>query len=309
MVGILRNRVILNFGSDDFPRGTVSRSPPSRVTLNFPNEGSCVRSLYLLAALIVIGICPAWADPLSLSYAVMGTGGTSQPIAGFSGSSFEWANNTGTVAGSVLTAYGFDPLQTIPGVTADYWINNDIRGSLLLSSTFSLNGTQTLDVTTMGLTLEGQDYVQIEFALLLENSQVAAVLTNTRPDGIDVFGDIGVTPSYTAPSAGVNTVSQTGTLSSIATIGGVDYGRDALPGDCGENCYTEISSSYTPNAGQYQLLFGSFTSDGSNNRPGAVIVQSVSVPEEGTLPDLLVLGFMAVLWMGWRKYKPVMGRA
>jgi len=261
------------------------------------------RSILIVAFLFGLA-CSACADSLSLTYTVMGSGGQSQPIAGFSDSSFWWVDSTGTTPGSVLTGYGFDPVPPGPG-QSPFFINQYASGSLLLSSSFTLTGTETLAVDFSSLWKNNQPWYEAEFALLLQNSHVVAVLADVRPDGINHTGDFGSMPgtAYATPSPGVTT-STTRANTTVVTLGGISYGQNSNQlGECVANggaCMTLIASSITPGAGDYQLLFGAFNL-GSPSGPSALALNLVSVPEEGTLADLLVMAALALAWIMWRR--------
>ena len=58
---------------------------------------------------------PALSEAASITFSVVGSGGTSAPVAGFSDSPFWWIDSTGNVAGSALATYGFNPVVALPG--------------------------------------------------------------------------------------------------------------------------------------------------------------------------------------------------
>lgn len=246
--------------------------------------------LILLMAISMSG--SVWADSFPLTYTATGTGGLSQPVAGISNSSFWWANNSGTIPGSVLSSYGFS-LLTDPSR------NDQFSGSLLLSSSFTLNDGDTLNVAATALQADFFAWPSDTFGVLLQGSQVDAVLFNVRPDGIpcvDGAYGCGPTPGNTAPSPGVTTSTTRSSLTNIAVVGGVDYGAVTDASRCGYNCQLNIASSYAPGAGTYQLLFGSVYWSGAygwgDYHPTAVVVENVSVPEPSSWEFLLCMGLL-----------------
>jgi hypothetical protein len=259
---------------------------------------------FVLCAVLLLGLTGfASADDLQLGYTVMGTGGLSAPAAGFSNSPFWWADTSGNVAESVLASYGFTPYTLPSGQNPGY---SSVTGSLLLSSSFSMVAGQTLSITTTAITNQAQDSKQLDFALLLQNNQLAAVLSDISPDGSQGFGDFAL--GQKAPvSAGVtNTVmnSSSGGVGTPFTLGSNQYnGAPTNPGSL--NISTQILSTYTPGAGTYQLLFGAFYQPTSGPSQSAIAVQSVSMPEEGMRIDLFISGiaFMILGLMGWRSLK------
>jgi hypothetical protein len=260
---------------------------------------------FVLSAVLILGLAGfASADPLQLGYTVMGTGGLSGPAAGFSNSSFWWADTSGNVAESALANYGFVPYTVPAGQNPGY---SSVTGSLLLSSAFTIGAGQSLNVTTTAITDEAQDSKQLDFALLLENSQLVAVLSNISPDGSQGFGDFVIGQKALA-SAGVTTTilnSSSGEVGDPFTLGSYQY--NGAPTNRGSlNTSTELLSSYAPGAGTYQLLFGAFFQPTDAPSQSAMTVQSVSMPEEGTRTDLLISAFVVVILglLGWRAMKP-----
>jgi len=244
-------------------------------------------SLRLMLSLLVLSI-PTFADTVS------GTGGTSPAVSGFSGSSFEWIDNTGGVDASTLSSlFGYNVFQSGPGEPGS--------GSLLLSNPFTVGATSTLNVSFSIFTAEniGSSFNELGFAVLLQNSQLVAILGASRPDGINHIGDFGDFPTVTfqAPSGGVTTTSHThlnGSDLPVMTLGSQQYGTLVDASNCFLNCLTDVTSSYTPGAGTYQILYGSFVYDGANHNAAGLAVKAVSVPE----PTPLELAFVTLLLIG-----------
>src|SRR5690348_4556594 len=132
---------------------------------------------FVLCAVLLLGLTGfASADDLQLGYTVMGTGGLSAPAAGFSNSPFWWADTSGNVSGTAMANYGYAPYFNLyTSTTINY---TDFQGSLLLSSAFSVNGWQPINITTTSMTDRSFDWTQLDFALLIQNSQVVAVLSD-----------------------------------------------------------------------------------------------------------------------------------
>jgi hypothetical protein len=233
-----------------------------------------------------------------LNYAVTGIGGLSPAVAGVSGNSFWWAGSSmpgATVSGSVLTNYGFDPMSGVGRngtAPAPYVSNNDYTGSLLLSTPFTVNGNQGLTVTFGTLGTHSFPWGNVEFATLVQNSQVVAVLgladgmsiTQTEEDGYapgTVFEPL-------TSGAQMTVDYMFGAYPAPFQLGSTQFG---CSGNLAGPCQNEFTSTYTPTAGTYQLLFGSFAKD---NNPVAIAVKSVAVPEEGSL-TYLALGFATIL--------------
>jgi hypothetical protein len=243
---------------------------------------------------------PALSEAASITFSVVGSGGTSAPVAGFSDSPFWWIDSTGNVAGSALATYGFNPVVALPG--SDVWgVDYGYPGSLLISNEFSLIDGEGLTIDMSVMAAHASPWDDIGFAVLLENSSVRAVLANTRPDGINHIGDFGSVPgtTLTSVSPGVATTVSTGDFSGVTTLGTSIYGQATSPADCFSNCITNITTSITPGAGTYQLLFGSFGYNSAHSGPTAVAVKSVNTPEPGTL--LLIASGLLILRRGRRQ--------
>ena len=239
--------------------------------------------LRLVCSLLVLSL-PTFADT------VTGTGGSSAAVPGFSGSSFEWIDDTGGVNASTLSSvFGYNVFDSGTGQPG--------TGSLLLSNTFTVNGSSTIDVDFSIFTAEnpGSSFNELGFAALLQNGQLVAILGASRPDGINHIGDFGDVPSLTfqGPSSGVTSTLTGGTLP-VMTLGSQQYGTVVNGASCASNCLTNINSTYTPGAGTYQILYGSFVFDGPNPNAAGLAVQSVNVPE----PNSLEMAFVAMLLIG-----------
>lgn len=241
--------------------------------------------------LLVLSL-PSFADT------VIGTGGNSPSVTGFSSSSFEWIDNTGNVDASVLSSiFGYNVFQS-----GD---SNPGTGSLLLSNPFTVGAGSSLNVNFSIFTAQnpGFSFDELGFAVLLQNFQVVAILGANRPDGINHIGDFGSFPGVTfqGPSNGVTSthVTHPGSMP-VMTLGSQDYGTNVDQLSCNNNCFTDISSTYTPGAGTYQILYGSFVYGSPNDHAGGLAVKSVSVPE----PTALELFFVALVLFAAAKLLP-----
>jgi len=246
------------------------------------SAGRTSRRILMTMVLSLGAAGAAQAGPIT-SYTVMGTGGESTTIPEFSNGSFWWADYTGGVAGSpTLGSFGFNPVPGLPS-----YLDNS-TGSLLLSNSFTLNDGDELSVD-ISVFSANADKGHVGFALLLENSTLLAILANIRADGETTPIDAPHPPSwdFAAPSAGVAVTSQTYGVAEMPdfALGGAQYGSMSGPGSCGggslPGCMTNVSSTYAPGAGTYQLLFGVYSFSGftDSTRPTALAVQSVSVLE------------------------------
>ncbi len=257
------------------------------------------KSLLFLSIFLCVFVSVASAD--NLSYTVTGSGGLSPAVPGVSQNSFWWAaSNTpySTVPGSVLTSYGFDPLSgTSPsGFTpAPYAENGLYTGSLLLSTPFTVDGAQGLTLTWGEVTAEGFDYGNFEFAVLLQNSQTVAILGLVAPVVPGSTSDEMEPGTILTPvSSGVQVTTNYYNAGYPGTfqLGSTEF-EESTTQSCDESpCQGLFTSSYTPAAGSYQLLFGSFSN--GNNFPAAVTVESASVPEGSSL-SYVVIGFLLIL--------------
>jgi hypothetical protein len=266
-----------------------------------------VSLLWIIFVLAFAGV--ASAD--SLTYTVMGYGGSSPAVTGVSQNPFYWAASdapSATVSGSVLTTYGFDPLSgAVRGVTPAPYSHNDLyTGSLLLSTPFTVNGAQGLTVNFAEVTAAGFDYGNFEFAVLLQNSQTAAILGLVAPVVPGAVTDepyAGTVLTPVSPGVQVTTHYYNAGYPGTFQLGSTEFGQ--FTGNntnlyCSNSpCQGLFTSSYTPTAGSYQLLFGSFGN--GNNFPAAVAVESVSVPEGDSL-GYVVAGFMVILLLRRRTH-------
>ena len=244
-----------------------------------------------LVVLIALSL-PAFADPVS-SYTTIGTGGVSGPVANFSNSSFAWADNTGGVNASTLSStYGYGVFQD----GSSYG-----TGSLLLSNPFTVSAGSTLSVNFSLFTSQNPmcqcDY---GFGVLLQNSHLVAVLGASRMDGIGLVGAFGPFPFtiFAGPSAGVSTTITNDPSLAFphTTLGSQTYGTLFDTRSCNTfPCVTEITSTYAPAAGTYQLLFGSFSAFDAppQHAASAIAVKSVQVPE-GPAIEYIALALLAI---------------
>jgi hypothetical protein len=255
-------------------------------------------SLILLMTIPLVLSTPIFADT------VLGMGGVSPAISGFSGTSFQWIDDTGGVDASVLSnVYGYSVLASGQSVTG--------AGSLLLSNPFTVDGTNTLDVSFSLFTAEGalgSNFNELGFAVLLRNSQMVAVLGAYRPDGINHITDIGNVQAFTfsGPSSGVTTTRNTHQSLSdlpVMTLGSEQYGVSADLSSCFVNCLTDVTSSYTPTVGTYQILYGSFFLDSNPNPHAAgLAVKTVKVPEPTPVElGVVALGLIGTLILALRR--------
>src|SRR4051812_15709616 len=221
--------------------------------------GGCMRWLLLFVSVT------AWGIPIDLTYTVIGTGGFSQPITPISNQPFWWTDSTGGISGETLGPFGYNPAPSFPLST---W-----TGSLLRSNPFSLTDDDTLSIDVLQFKQHDRQVYNVGFGLLLEDSQLRAILFNRRSDGGRQVGDAVSPPGYLFPSPtpGVEmTLTAAGDPLHFGnmpvTLGGITYGPVGAPEYyCGSNavpnnfCSTEIKSSYRPGLGIYELLFGQFT--------------------------------------------------
>jgi hypothetical protein len=185
-----------------------------------------LKILFLGASVCMVAPFVAEAD-LDLNYTVYGNGGLSQPIAGLSDAPFWWVDTTGNVtAPDIATQYGYQvaeshPSALYPGI-----------GSLLLSSAFELNVSDTLSVTVDRITNEYTPGYDSTFAVLLENGQLRDILYE-QTDTLNEVGD-------------------------TIILGGIQYGpcHPVIDGCIATGSSGWQTFSVTPGAGTYQLLFG-----------------------------------------------------
>ncbi len=207
----------------------------------------------------------------TLAYTVMGIGGLSLPIPGFTRISTWWIDSTGNNGGGVLTSYGFDPVVPNQNM-APFALNDIVLGSLLLSSEFQVAQGQALTVKTLVLSPTTSCREEIDFVLLLKNSSLSAVLSVLRPDNINIFGDMGPMPSLTHTSPGVTTVVTPKVWNAGISLNGQRYGRPFHPGSLDK--YLRVTSSCKPGQGSYQLAFGTYH---SSRGPSAMIIGAVTL--------------------------------
>ena len=181
--------------------------------------------------------------------------------------------------------------------------------SLLLSSPFTLEDGDLFTLSMSLLTADdprlfaSQD---VGFALLVQDNVVQAVLANLRPNGDHKAGDQAPPPEarFVGASAGVSVTEVTSGPTPL-TLGSNEYGQPGMFGDCFGNCYTAVTSSYTPGAGTYQLLLGIYTLTGQLNdgapgdpgRPSALTVNGVYITP---VAEPFTLGLMGIGLLGLR---------
>lgn len=242
----------------------------------------------------------------SIGFTVTGSGGLSPAVAGVSANSFWWAGTgpQGTVPGSVLTGYGFDPLSgSFQGVTPPPYSHNDLyTGSLLLSTPFTVNGTQGVTVNFGELSAQQFAYGNFEFAVLLQNSQTAAILGIVSPVatlvGTEDQNSLGTLFTPLSPGVHLTVNYANAAYPESFQLGGTQFACTGTAGDFQGPCQGDFTSAYTPARGTYQLLFGAY-GQYPRNGPTAVAVKSVSVPEGDTWADLLV-SVLALSLACWR---------
>ena len=135
------------------------------------------------------------------------------------------------------------------------------------------------------------------FALLLQDGAAPVILANVNAEGrysLSGYAPIGPNgpdpelAQFVPTSQGVTMTTTLGTGLDV-TLNGAHYAQvPGVGGFCG--CFLDVTSTYTPGAGTYQLLFGNydFHSGGSDEYPnlltGALAVTNVSkTPEPATL--------------------------
>jgi hypothetical protein len=248
----------------------------------------------------------ASAGPLSLNYTVFGTGGTSAPVAGVSAEKFWWIDTTGTAPPSTVESYGFRPFEAFAEVAYPG------GGSLLVSSAFTLTAAETLVIDYRMLSGNTPDLYNfydgtapVGFALLLKSGVSTAVLANLTAEGENYFNNVprpDISPSastFTPTSAGVSSTMTIGSGLDV-TLDGIRYANPAhVAGPCG--CYMDVTSTYTPGAGTYQILFGvnpfynTYPSQSFNNMDAALAVIGVQATPEPATIALVGLGLSMAL--------------
>jgi len=260
--------------------------------------------MLLIVALIPSLTGVALAD--ALNYTLIGNGGTSGPVAGVSANSFMWAGTAeqGTVSGSILTQYGFDPLSgSFRGNTPDpFSSNNNFSGSLLLSSAFTVDGTQQLTVNFGEMSAQKFANGNFEFAALVQNNQVSAILGLVSPvstlTGTESPNFLGTFFEPLTAGVQLNVNYEHQGYPQPFQLGANVYNCSGL-GDSNVPCQSDFTSTYHPAAGTYQLMFGAFGKNSLSNGVSAVAVKSVQVPEEGIWTDLFI-SLLALSLVYWR---------
>ncbi len=204
---------------------------------------------------------------MNLTYTVQGYGGLAPSTPPISNNDFWWVNSSGGVLGTQLANYGFDM------VVGAYPPRDQLSGSLLLSSDFKLKAGETLKIEAAILCNYTQLQGNVGFAVLLQNSQLVAVLANLRAKGTTVLFDTNPIASLTPEGPGVTLAKNTFTFPDVIDIGGVTYGPTGQAFQT--DITTTVESSIEPGEGSYQLLFGAFGKD--NQFPTTIAVQSVAV--------------------------------
>jgi|RhiMethySRZTD1v2_1073278.scaffolds.fasta_scaffold76711_2 hypothetical protein len=227
--------------------------------------------------------------PLLLTYTVIGTGGLSPALPGLSNSPFWWIDTTGgTPAGEVI-ARGFTPFPAFVKVVDTLGAGGG--GSLLLSSPFQVQAGHRLDLEFQLLKIfysysNNDMTAPLGFALLLPSSGPPVVLGNITAEDKNYFNNSSFLGSVTVPetpfappTTGVSVTTVSGAGLDV-TLNGAHYAADPnVAGFCG--CYLRVTSSFTPQAGTYQLLFGNydFATGGPSSAPnlfrGALIINDV----------------------------------
>jgi len=217
-----------------------------------------------------------------------------------------WAGTSdqSMVSGSVLTQYGFDPLSgSFRGSTPDpFSSNNNFAGSLLLSSSFTVDGTQQLVINFGELSAQKFSNGNFEFAILVQNNQVAAILGLVSPvstlTGTDSPNHLGTTFEPLTSGVQLLTNYEHQGYPQAFQLGSNLYACTGL-GDSNVPCQSDFTSTYQPTAGTYQLMFGAFGKPSLSNGVTAVAVKSVKVPEEGVWADILI-GLFGLSFAYWR---------
>jgi hypothetical protein len=217
-----------------------------------------------------------------MDYTVTGYGGLSPNVSGVSKHHFWWAaaNTPGAdLSGSVLRSFAFDPLAgAVRGVTPAPYLTIDLytSGSLLLSIPFTVTGTQKLTVAFGSLAVQKFAWDNFQFATLVQNSQVVAILGLSCPMSLTGTAEQAyLGTNFTPLTAGVQSTAASlhAAYPGSFQLGSIQYNQ--CSGDKAGPCQDEVVSTYTPTAGTYQLLLGSFSQ--GRNGPVAVAVKSVAV--------------------------------
>jgi hypothetical protein len=133
--------------------------------------------------LLAIAILPAtFADTFN-SYAVSEHGGMSQALPLLRSDLFWWVYNTEGGSGLAFSTQEYAP--STAALFAPLW-----SGSVLPSSSFSHNGRDTLPVRTAQVSPQTGEIDTVGFTSLLQDSALAAVLFNLRPNSGIRRGDI-----------------------------------------------------------------------------------------------------------------------
>lgn len=199
-------------------------------------------------------------------------------IEGRGGLALFWLDDSGNIPWSALDSYNF---ALLPG--GNNWAPATY-GSFQLSTPFAVAAGQQLTVMATLMTAHSDPWFDVGFALLVQGTQVQAILFANRPDAVAYIGDLGPNPGtiLAAPSAGV-TVTANKTGPANVQLGGITYGPPQNAGD--GNVSTSVTAVCSPPAGQYQLLFGMFSvTNGPANpaKPAAMMVQFVDVRQPQT---------------------------
>ena len=233
-----------------------------------------MRNVYPLLFVYAPLIC---ASTLNLDFTQFGTGGYSQPVAGFSDSPFWWVDNRGILSAEDLyNDYGYDLGGNRPF----------LHGSLLLSNVFGLVDGENLAVTYSFLSQEKPGY-DSGFALLLRDSEPIATLAYIN------------TAYPLRASAGVRLSPKNAEFQgNMVSLGGLQYGPTLFPAGpftLPGGSTNWVTSFYAPGTGKYQLLIGAWETIAPGGGSVALAVRDVtaSTPEPGDL--VLALTGLAVL--------------
>ena len=190
-----------------------------------------------------------------------------------------WLDNSAGKPWSDIAAYNFNAMS---GATFDW--KSAATGSYALSEKFNVNAGQELAIAATLASAHRQPYWDFGFALLVQGNSLINVLFNLRPDGNNIFGDMGPTVLLAPPGPGVTVQSVAQDLNHNVlqatgiVVGGVNYGQHIDVGN--GNLATYLSSSCTPAPGEYQILFGIFATSivaFNPSRPACLIAEFISV--------------------------------